>query len=182
MSGYIFFMVQRQICIIRQTSRNHKFHKKIKLLSLVCRFNCKSYWHIFHFLSVRKIQFWFWEVLLCRIWGFLIFRWFQKMLHVKSENEARIWSRKRWAIAALSYFKSLWIHRKTNQAHSNKKKQERFQSAIWPSSKVCICTQSLVSIILSSSCYWTTFQHKPRTLKKKCSNMVKQWKKTEEWK
>lgn len=42
------------------------------------------------------------------------------MLPVKSENEARIRSRKRWAIAALSYFKSLWIHRKTNQAHLNK--------------------------------------------------------------
>lgn len=126
MSGYIFFMVQRQICVIRQTFRDHKFHKKWKLSSLVCRFDSKSYWHVFHFLSVRKIQFWFWEIVDCRIWGFSIFRRFQETFHVKFENEARIWSRKRWAIAALSYFKSLWIHRKTNQAHLNKKSKKGF--------------------------------------------------------
>lgn len=123
---YIFFMVQRQICITRQTCRDHESHKKWKLSLLVCRFNCKSYWHIFHFLSARKIQFWFWEILLCRIWGFLIFRWLQDLLHGKFENEARIWFRKRWTIAALSYFQSLWIHRKTNQAHLSKKNKKSF--------------------------------------------------------
>lgn len=116
--AYIFFMVQRQICIIRETFREHKFHRKWELLRLVCRFNCKSYWHVFHF--GRKIRFWFWELLLCRIWGFLVFGQLQEILNVTFENEARIWSRKRWAVAALSYFKSLWIHRKTKQAHLNK--------------------------------------------------------------
>lgn len=177
MSGYIFFMVQRQNCVRRETFRDHKFTENGQLFSLVCRFNCKSYWSIFHFLSVRKIQFGFWA--LCRIWGFLILRWFQKMLHVKFENETRIWSRKRWAIAALSYFKSLWIHRKTNQAHLSNKNKVSISALAFH--KVCICTQSLVSTILSLSCYQTTCQQKPRIPEKKCSNTVKQWEKNEEW-
>lgn len=141
----------------------------------VCGFNCKSHWHIFHFLSVRKVQFWFWGILLCRIWGFSTFIGLQEMLHVKSENKTRIWSRKRWAIAALSYFKSLWTHRKTNQAHSNRKNRKGFSQWLCLSSQVCICT--LVSVIMSLNCYWTTSQQKPRIPVTKCSKMVKQWEK-----
>lgn len=142
-------------------------------MSSVRGFNCKSHWHIFHFLSVRKVQLWFWGILLGRIWGSSTFRWFQEMLHVKFENKARIWSRKRWAIASLSYFKSLWTHKK-----SNRKNKKGFSQWLWLSSQVCICT--LISVIMSLNCYWTTPQQKPRIPVTKCSNMVKQWEK-QEW-